>query len=130
MVERNMNIKILLVDDNQTCMRLLTFAVNSLGYQTIETAVDGIEAVRKAQEYLPHLIIMDTRMPQLWGYDACRQIRETDAGKRMAIIGISDSSYRKRWLDAGADDFQWKDIMLEGGPGAEEMIQAALKRYF
>jgi PAS domain S-box-containing protein len=92
--------------------RLLT---NFLPNVIIVEAVDGIEAVFKAKEYKPHLILMDIQMPYKDGYTATREIRrdEDDIIKRVPIIALTAGalkSEKEKCLDAGMNDFLTKPI--------------------
>ncbi|AGF77553.1 CheY-like receiver, AAA-type ATPase and DNA-binding domain-containing response regulator [Desulfocapsa sulfexigens DSM 10523] len=72
-----MNEKILLVDDEESNLRLLTKWLVPLGYD-VEFAADGEEAVRKVRENSPDLIVLDIVMPIMDGHEACRIITEGD----------------------------------------------------
>ena len=65
------NEKILLVDDEDSNLRLLTKWLTPLGYD-IELASNGQEAIRKARDSKPDLIMLDIIMPVMDGYEACK----------------------------------------------------------
>ena len=126
-------VKFLLVDDDPTPRRLLTLTVlQVLGYSQIKEAADGPQALELAPTYQPHLVFMDTKMPPgPEGYEVCRQMRQTDYGKRAAIIGMSsnnDPELREQWLDAGADDFMDKDSIMNRVT-LDAKIQEMLAKY-
>jgi len=66
--------KILIVDDEEKILRLLSKILSSGGFQVIR-ASNGKEAVQKTREYMPHLILMDILMPDMDGADAVRLIK-------------------------------------------------------
>src|SRR5208283_1292725 len=66
--------KILLVDDEEANLRLLTQWLIPLGYD-IALAFNGQEAVQKSRDYGPDLIILDIMMPVMDGYEVCRLIK-------------------------------------------------------
>jgi CheY-like chemotaxis protein len=66
--------KVLLVDDSSTTL-MLEKLILSHGAYDIVTARDGAEAVEKARDERPDLILMDVVMPRLSGLEACREIR-------------------------------------------------------
>ena len=91
--------KILLVEDEVWYQQIFQGILHDLGYLKTEMDGDGVTMVEKAREYLPHVILMDTNLPGQKGYEACRQIRAQEWGKRMAILGMStvgglDSKWR------------------------------------
>ena len=68
------SIKILLVDDEPDILEILSYNLTAEGYNVL-TASNGLDAVKSAKEYLPHLIILDVMMPEIDGIEACGQIR-------------------------------------------------------
>ena len=70
--------KILIVDDEDVNLRMLSQWLIPLGYD-IEVASNGEEAVQKAGDYRPDLIILDLMMPVMDGYEACRLIKADPA---------------------------------------------------
>ena len=128
------DIKLLLVDDYKPDRILFGISLRKLGYSQIEEAVDGQDAINKARILLPNLILMDTQMPGMYGYDACRQIKQENYGKRIAIIGMSDSddpNYPELWSQADADGFLNKEIFtsITFRETLDNRIQEALKKY-
>ena len=69
--------KILLVDDEPDVLEFLGYNLRKEGYQ-VYSCPSGDEAVIKAGEILPHLIILDVMMPGMDGIETCAQIRQLD----------------------------------------------------
>ena len=106
------NIKILLVDDEQDILEIVGYNLAQEGYQ-ISTAINGIEAVEKAEKEVPHLIIMDVMMPEMDGMEACENIRKIPELKNVIITFLtarSEDYSQVAGFDAGADDYITKPI--------------------
>jgi PAS domain S-box-containing protein len=102
--------RILVVDDKEENRRFLREMLQSVGFTTRE-AVNGLEAVGLFEEWQPHLILMDVRMPVMDGYEATRRIKATEQGRRTPIIAVSASVFdenREQVRQTGADDFLGK----------------------
>lgn len=80
--------KILLVDDSNTVLLLHKMTLKSTGYELL-VAHDGEEAVVRARDEVPDLILMDVVMPRMNGIEACRRIREQDATRHVPIIMVT-----------------------------------------
>ena len=80
--------RILVVDDNKDSGDTLCILLRHKGHD-VWTARDGLEAVLKAGELLPEIILMDVGMPKLNGYEATRRIRETPSGKDIFIVALT-----------------------------------------
>jgi PAS domain S-box-containing protein len=99
--------RILVVEDVAESRQLLVDLLTSLGLEVAEAA-DGATAVDLWENFAPHLIWMDIRLPVLDGYKATRQIRAHPQGENTIIIAISASVFdedRQRILAAGCNDF-------------------------
>ncbi len=107
-----MSEKILIVDDEESNLRLLTQWLIPLGYD-IELAVNGEAAVRQAEEGHPDLIILDIMMPVMDGYEACRLIKAAPETKNIPIIivtALNDRDSKIKGLSVLANDFLSKPI--------------------
>lgn len=80
--------RILVVDDNKDSGDTMCILLRHKGHE-VWTARDGLEAVAKAGELEPEIILMDLGMPKLNGYDATRRIRETKTGQSMCIVALT-----------------------------------------
>ena len=106
------NIKILLVDDEQDILEIISYNLLQEGYQII-TAQNGKEAILKAKKELPHLIIMDVMMPEMDGIEACENIRKIPELSQTIIAFLtarSEDYSQVAGFDAGADDYIAKPI--------------------
>ncbi|VXD21932.1 hybrid sensor histidine kinase/response regulator [Planktothrix paucivesiculata] len=102
--------KILTVDDKAINCQLLTKLLSPLGFE-VKQASNGQEAINIWQEWQPHLIFMDMRMPVMDGYEATKYIKSTTQGNATAIIALTASVLEEEkaiTLSAGCDDFMRK----------------------
>jgi two-component system, sensor histidine kinase and response regulator len=116
--------RILAVDDKPNNRRLLVTLLSSLGFQVHE-ATNGLEAIATWENWVPHLILMDMRMPEMDGYEATRRIKATPQGRSTAIIALTASALqeeRHEMIEAGCDDCVYK-------PFREEDLIAALVKH-
>ena len=102
--------RILIVDDRQENRDLLTQLLQKVGFST-RTASNGKEAIALWQEWHPHLIWMDIRMPVMDGYIATQKIKQLQQQEQIEptfIIALTASAFeeqRAKILAAGCDDF-------------------------
>ena len=98
---------ILVVDDFDDTRLLLRTWLRKKGYRVIE-AENGVEAIAKAQEAKPDLIIMDVEMPELDGLSATRQIRLLKDVGELPIVAVSAygaDQFREPALAAGCNEY-------------------------
>jgi two-component system alkaline phosphatase synthesis response regulator PhoP len=109
---KNSDIKILLVDDEQDILEIISYNLKQEGYQVI-TATNGREAVEKATKELPDLIILDVMMPEMDGMEACEHIRKNETLKNTIITFLTargEDYSQVAGFDAGADDYITKPV--------------------
>ncbi|MBC7797581.1 MAG: response regulator [Pyrinomonadaceae bacterium] len=105
-----MNKTILIADDSPTERNILTSALQKNGYATI-AAVDGEEAIEKANESQPNLIILDIVMPKKNGFQVTRHLKTTAStqGIKILLISSKNQDSDKFWgLKQGADEYLTK----------------------
>jgi CheY-like chemotaxis protein len=102
--------RVLIADDKVENRDLLQQILEPIGFET-RTAVNGLEALELFQNWHPHIVLMDLRMPLLDGREAIRRIRALPARAKTPIIAITASAFeenRRDMIEAGADDFLGK----------------------
>ena len=107
--------RILLVEDNPENRDMLSRRLIRRGYE-IEFAEDGEEAVRKARDVSPALILMDLSLPVMDGWEATRRIKGDASTAAIPVIALTAhamASDRQLALDAGCDDYDTKPVDLE-----------------
>ncbi len=108
-------IKILIVDDHEVVRDgLVTMFGRQTDFLVAGQAVNGQEAVEKARELKPDVILMDLRMPELDGVGAMNQIREQDQDVKFIVLTTYDTDeYIFDAIDAGAKGYLLKDASRE-----------------
>jgi class 3 adenylate cyclase len=98
--------RILVVDDTAANARLLEAMLAPKGY-TVITAASGGEALDKVRSEHPDLILLDIVMPDMSGYDVCRQLRADHLTRMLPVVMVTSSGDQDKVgaIDAGADDF-------------------------
>lgn len=107
--------KILIVDDEPDIVEFIDYILRNKGYTTV-TANDGMEAMRKAKEFCPDLILIDVMMPNKNGIQTVKELRQLPDFQQTAIIfltALSDEKSEIEGLQTGADDYIAKPIKPE-----------------
>ncbi|MEY2467066.1 MAG: two-component system, OmpR family, phosphate regulon response regulator PhoB [Verrucomicrobiota bacterium] len=126
--------KILVVDDDADIVELLCFNLKKAGF-AIGTAVNGIEALKKAHSLAPDLILLDLMLPELDGFAVCEILRRDSVTANVPIImltALSSELSRMAGLGSGANDYVAKPFspgvlvariekLLNGSPAAREI---------
>ena len=104
--------KILLVDDEQDILDLLSYNLEKEGYD-VYTAHNGIKCLEIARQIIPDIILLDVMMPEMDGMEACKEIRDDDRLKNVivAFLTARNEDYSQiAGFDSGADDYISKPI--------------------
>lgn len=99
--------KILVAEDEPDIRGLISFSLRYAGYSVVE-ALNGEEAVKKALEELPDLVLLDVRMPKLSGYEVCKLLKTQDSTRDIPVIFLSARGQEaeiKRGLELGAEEY-------------------------
>lgn len=105
--------KILLVDDSKTALMMeRTIVEKHTNYQCV-TAMDGMEAVTKANQERPDLVLMDVVMPNMNGFEACKKMRLQDSTREIPIVLVTtrgEESYMEAGFQSGCNDYLTKPV--------------------
>ena len=106
--------RLLVVEDNAVNLMVMRSVLTKLGFECLDQALDGNEAIEKAAATNYDLILMDCQMPKLDGYEATRRLRAMGiATPVVAMTAHALSGDREKCLAAGMDDYLTKPIVLE-----------------
>ncbi|ALS25187.1 MULTISPECIES: response regulator transcription factor [Paenibacillus] len=106
-------IKIMLVDDEPHILQFLELGLTNEGFE-VKTAPDGMSAVNLAQEFEPHVVVLDVMMPGMDGFEVCRLLKKN--GNNIAVIMLTakdEVDDRVKGLTLGADDYVVKPFSFE-----------------
>lgn len=107
---------ILLAEDSEANINTIHDYLLNKGYRLI-VARNGLEAITRAQEEIPDMILMDIQMPEMDGLEAIRRIRANNQLAHTSIIALTAlamSGDREKCLAAGANAYISKPISLKG----------------
>lgn len=102
-----MNERLLLVEDDRTNLKLLTYILKPYGYHLL-TARNGVEALKIIAKHEPDLILLDVRLPDINGFEICHQLKSNKRTEHIPIIFVSalaQEVYRLQGLELGAADY-------------------------
>jgi CheY-like chemotaxis protein len=109
--------RILIVDDQENERTVLSRFLEAVGF-TVRQAANGEEALQQFEEWHPHLICMDMRMPVMDGFEATRLIKAARGGAETSIIALTASTVEEEHqqiFEVGCDDFvqkPFKDMVI------------------
>jgi CheY-like chemotaxis protein len=106
--------KLLLVEDDEDNYDMLMRRLQRRDYEVV-LAVDGVEAVNKAESERPDLILMGIKLPRQDGYEATRQIRGFSEGADVPVIALAAhalSEDKSKAKEAGCDDYHAKPVFF------------------
>lgn len=124
----NEKYKILLADDEPDVLEFLGYNLKKEGYQ-VYSASNGKEAIEKAKEIRPHLIILDVMMPEMDGIETCNEIKQVPHLQNSIVIFLTargEDYSQIAGFEAGADDYVTKPIKPKV---LVSRVKALLRRY-
>ena len=107
-----MKAKVLVIEDNEQNLYLITFLLNYHGYEVIQ-ARDGLTAIQVAMETKPDLILLDIQLPEMDGYTVASRFRSESAFADVPIIAVTSYAMvgdRERSIEAGCTGYIEKPI--------------------
>ena len=105
----NQKQRVLVVDDEEDIIEILTYNLEKEGYE-VNSASDGINAVKKAAVFKPDIILLDIMMPNQDGVETCRQLRENPDLKNNRIAALFRREIKKK---ADTTKISIKDLVID-----------------
>lgn len=128
-------LRIVAADDNRDSLQAIALLLRMKGHE-VETADDGVEALRKVQTYRPDVALLDIGMPGMDGYEVARRIRQENWGRVMLLVamtGWGQNRDKQQAAEAGFDahltkpaDLEVLDRLLESQKPADPVATAFL----
>lgn len=106
-------LRVLVVDDQDSMRQLLCAGLRGLGIQHIHTAADGVEALAKLRAQTIDLVLLDGEMPRMTGVEALTAIRGDEALNKVRVImvtGRADAEFVQRTAKLGIDGYLVKPV--------------------
>ncbi len=105
--------RILVVDDELSISDLISTSLRFVGFD-VRTAATGSEALTVAEEFKPHAVVLDVMLPDLDGFEVCRQLRSEGLNIGVLFLTAKDGMEDKvAGLTIGGDDYMTKPFSLE-----------------
>jgi DNA-binding response OmpR family regulator len=119
--------RILIVEDERAVARGLEYGLKAEGFTTL-LAENGNQAIEMAREQFPYLVLLDIRLPDINGFDVCREMRRLGLRQPVLMVTARDEEVdRILGLELGADDYIVKPFNLRE---LIARIRAALRRAY
>ena len=116
--------RILLVDDEESVQKLLSYPLRSDGYEVV-AAADGQEALDRFDEGTFDLVVLDVMLPRVDGFDVCRQLRQRSAVPIIMLTAKAEEFDKVLGLELGADDYITKPFSMRE---FRSRVKAVLRR--
>jgi CheY-like chemotaxis protein len=107
-----MSAEILVVDDNPTNLKLLSFVLENAGY-VVRSAYDAEQALQVLASFRPRLILLDLQLPGMGGLELARRLRADSTQGAVLIVAVTASAMRgdeEKALEAGCDGYITKPV--------------------
>jgi DNA-binding response OmpR family regulator len=103
--------RILVVDDERTLVETIKYNLVKNGYQ-VSVAFDGLEALEKARQEPPDLMVLDVMLPKLDGFEVCRELRKDMTMPILMLTARVEEFDKILGLELGADDYMTKPFSM------------------
>lgn len=108
----NCNTRVLVVDDEESILQFLELGLKNQDFQ-VQAAKDGIDAIAKARQFQPHVVILDVMMPGMDGFEVCDLLTKIDKISIIMLTAKEEVDERVKALNLGADDYMIKPFSFK-----------------
>ncbi len=119
--------RLLVVEDDIDIGNMLKIYFSGMEFD-VDVAVRGVDALEKTKQVLPHLIVLDIMLPDIDGYEVCRNLRTSMRTSHIPVIFLTQKDERSdklQGLELGADDYITKPFDIEE---LKLRVQGAIRR--
>ncbi len=105
--------KVLVVEDHGDTVELLQMQLKQIGYLNVLVATDGVDALNKARDENPHVILMDISLPLMNGFEAAQRLKADPQTRPIPILAVTAKAMpgdREKCLESGCDAYLAKPI--------------------
>ncbi|OOM15760.1 response regulator transcription factor [Clostridium saccharobutylicum] len=106
------NNKILVVEDDKSIREMLTFALETEGFK-VESEKNGVEALKRNNEFKPNLVLLDLMLPDINGFEVCKRIQQERDIPVIMVTAKNDIVDKVLGLEIGADDYITKPFHIK-----------------
>ncbi len=93
------------IDDEQAILDMIVLVLRKEGFENIQTATTGAEAIRKCRTFAPHILVLDVMLPDMEGFEVCRQCREITQAPILFLTARSTDLDKLMGFGIGGDDY-------------------------
>jgi two-component system, cell cycle response regulator DivK len=107
-----MKSKVLVIEDNKQNMYMITYLLESYGYEVVQS-FSGIDGINRAKEEKPDIILLDIQLPEMDGYTIASELKKNEELKSTPIIAVTSYAMpgdKEKAMDAGATGYIEKPI--------------------
>jgi two-component system, OmpR family, response regulator RegX3 len=97
--------RILLIDDEQSILNMIDIVLRREGFQMIEMALTGTEGIEKCATFNPDIIVLDVMLPDMEGFEVCRQFREFTHAPVLFLTARTSDLDKLMGFGIGGDDY-------------------------
>jgi two-component system, OmpR family, response regulator len=115
--------RVLVVDDNRDSVETLSMLLRIKGHDA-RIADSGEEAIKIADDYQPHVVVLDLSLPGMDGYEVAQRLRERPYGGHMVLVALTGWSGREVQAKAAAAGFDFHLLKPIEWPELEQVLHA------
>ena len=112
MPEQDVRTRALVVEDDPNIVDLIRSNLSVRGFDTV-VSVDGVRALQLLETETPDIVLLDLMLPEVDGFELCRQIREQSAVAIIVVSARGGERDKVTALNMGADDYMTKPFSIE-----------------